>query len=126
VEVFDQCSVYVDGELDSYAVEVTVGIHDNDQIVTVLGGGSSKTMTLAPGGRTMSIQWSSAVPQANHNLRLWQKYVDCEQVTLRVVQQGGGFSLTSKGFLQAPSISAHVGGNQSASNAFVGEVATWI
>jgi hypothetical protein len=126
VEIFDKCAVYVNGALDSYAVEVAVAIHDNDQIITLLGAGGTKTMTLAPGGRTLSIQWTSAVPQAGHNLRLWQKYVDCEAITVRVVQQGGGYSLTSKGFLQAPSISSSVGGNQTASNSFVGEVATWI
>ena len=126
MEVFDKCAVYVNGALEAYAVDVSVAIHDNDQILTMLGAGSNRTMTLAPGGRTLSIQWTSAVPQAGHNLRLWQKYVDCESVTIRVVQQGGGYSLTSKGFLQAPSISSSVGSNQSASNSFVGEVATWV
>lgn len=126
MDVFDQCAVYVNGQLDALAVEVTVGVQDSDEVKTFLGAGSQKTVALSPGGRYLSIQWSSAVPQTGHNLRLWRKFIDAEAVTVRVVQQGGGLSITSTGYLQAPSISAGVGRNQTHSNAFIGELAEWV
>lgn len=126
MEVFDQCAVYVNGSLDANCVDVSIGIDDSDQVVTLLGQGSTKTVALAPGGRYLTIQWSSAVPQVGHGLRLWQKFIDCDEVTIRVVQQGGGSSITSRGQLQAPSLRAQVGTNQIQSNTFIGEVAGWV
>jgi hypothetical protein len=126
VEVFDRCCVYVNGDLQALAVDVTVGNQNADQVISLLGQGSKRTMALAPGGRYLTIEWSSAVSQDGVPLRLWETYNSAEPVQVRVVQMGGGSTITSNGYLQAPSVTSTVGQNQSVSNSFVGEPAEWV
>jgi len=126
LRIFDNCAVYVQGLLDQDATEVSVSVVDGDEVVTLLGGGSETTVTLMPGGRYLQVQWSRAASQTGDPLDLFKLHKDVARISIRIVQRGSGKSLTTKGFLQDPSLKSSTGSSQSISCSFVGEHADWV
>jgi hypothetical protein len=124
-DVYDNAAVVLNGSVMSEATTVTISYETGDEVVPVLGGGSRKTISFAPGGRYMRVEFDLAVPVLGPDLDVFDRFIDVETVTLQVFLRGNGGRLDSQGWIMAPTFNAAVAQSANIHVSFVGEADTF-
>ncbi|NUP13747.1 MAG: hypothetical protein HOW73_47530 [Polyangiaceae bacterium] len=124
-EVYDQFAMTIAGDLQSECTALGIQYMSSDEVLSVLGGGTNRTVIVSPGERYMRITWSFCVPSFGDDLDLLRKYADCEEIAYTVFAMGSKKTIRSTGWLMQPNIRGQVGSNTMVELSIVGPEAVF-
>jgi hypothetical protein len=140
MRIYSSAAVTVNGKLLAEATSVEVEYLDSDEVLFILGGGTSKTVLVNPQGRHMRITWDQAVPSEAmpagsvgfiDGVTLFDNpydyvgmYLESEPATISVIALGRTDRIVGvNGLIQQPKLRFAVGQNTTFSYTWIGEAA---
>lgn len=121
MEIYDALAVSVAGRFVAQQTQVSIEYIDSDSVISLLGGGTSKTLAVVPAGRMMRVSWDMAVPSIDSSdMTFIDQYVAVSEVKIGVLLRGNGGQLSAVGYLQKPILSSAYGSNLVYSISWIG------
>jgi len=110
LSLYDQAALRIEGRYLEQCTGVSASFISADKVIHILGGGSMNWMLVCPGERAINLEWRMACATDDvEDLRLIRKWRNCEPVRIGIDMMGSRLGISTKGFLQSPSLRGQVG-----------------
>jgi hypothetical protein len=127
--IYESMAVAINGTLLVESTSIGVRYIGTDEVIPLLGmtiaDAPRRGVVVAPGGRYMTVEVAEGRRIAGVTINVERLFIDATEVELTATMIGSGDALTTRGWIQAPSIQIAFGRAMQSGWSFVGYAAAF-